>query len=123
MPTSRLLIVDDYDELREVIAMALAAEGFEIAEARSGTEALNALRESPPDLMILDIGLPDIDGVTVCEEARKFTDIPILMLTGDASPNTAARLLDLGATDYVRKPVALVELTARVRAALRDQPE
>ena len=123
MPTSRLLIVDDYDELREVIAMALTAEGFEIAEARSGTEALNALRESPPDLMILDIGLPDIDGVTVCEEARKFTDIPILMLTGDTSPNTAARLLDLGATDYVRKPVALVELTARVRAALRDQPE
>ena len=123
MAPPRLLIVDDYDELREVIAMALSAEGFEITEARSGTEALKLLRESLPDLMILDIGLPDIDGVTVCEEARKFTDIPILMLTGDTSANTAARLLDLGATDYLRKPVALVELTARVRAALRDHAE
>ena len=123
MAPPRLLIVDDYDELREVIAMALSAEGFEVAEARCGTEALNLLRESPPDLMILDIGLPDIDGLAVCEEARKFTDIPILMLTGDASANTAARLLDLGATDYLRKPVALVELTARVRAALRDHAE
>ncbi|HJN19079.1 MAG TPA: response regulator transcription factor, partial [Armatimonadota bacterium] len=119
MDKQHLLVVDDYDDLRELIVFALMAEGFKVTEACNGAEALEAISSLSPDLVILDIGLPDIDGIEVCKRARETTDVSILMLTGEMSADVAAQTLDAGATDYVRKPVELVELTARIRAALR----
>ncbi len=119
MENAHVLVVDDYNDFRELVAFVLTNEGYRVTEAATGKDALEAIRLASPDLIILDIGLPDIDGVEVCREARKTTDVPILMLTGELSAGVAAKTLDVGATDYIRKPVELVELAARVRAALR----
>jgi len=116
---ARVLVVDDEPHVRDVIARKLGSEGHEVVTTGSGAEALKLVAETKPDLILLDIGLPDVDGVSVCQEARQHTTAPILMLTGEASPAVAVRALDVGATDYVRKPVDLGELAARVRAALR----
>ncbi|MGQ9729939.1 MAG: response regulator transcription factor [Candidatus Zipacnadales bacterium] len=116
---ARILLVDDEPHLRDMITRKLTLEGYEVLATGSGAEALKLVAEAHPDLILLDIGLPDINGVSVCEEARQQTTAPILMLTGEVSPTVAVRALDLGATDYVRKPVDLNELVARIRAALR----
>jgi len=116
---ARVLVVEDEPHIRDVIARKLAGEGHEVAATGSGAEALRLIAEGRPDAILLDIGLPDVDGVSVCEEARRLTSAPIVMLTGEASPQMAVRALDVGASDYVRKPVDLGELAARVRAALR----
>jgi two-component system OmpR family response regulator/two-component system alkaline phosphatase synthesis response regulator PhoP len=117
----RLLLVEDDEAVREVVAWKFEAEGFEVVATGSGAEGLRHIDAHKPDLILLDIGLPDVDGVSVCQEARRKTQAPIIILTGEASPLVAVRALDLGATDYVRKPVDLAELAARARAALRAQ--
>jgi len=120
MTACRVLIAEDQKELRELIIQKLTDEGFEPTGSGTGAKALELVREWIPSVIILDIGLPDVDGVSVCQEARKLTEAPILMLTADSSPATAVRALGSGATDYVRKPVDLDELVARMRAALRS---
>lgn len=115
----RVLVVEDEPHIRDVIVRKLEGEGYEVQGTGLGAEALKLLESAAPSLVLLDIGLPDIDGVSVCQEARRLTAAPILMLTGEPSPAVAVRALDVGANDYVRKPVDLGELAARVRAALR----
>ncbi len=115
----RLLVVEDEEHVRAVITRKFRAEGYEVFEAETGAEGLHLVEEEKPDVILLDIRLPDIDGVSVCQEARRMTSVPILMLTAEVAPETAIRALAVGANDYIRKPVDLGELVARVQAALR----
>ncbi len=119
MASIRLLMVDDDEDLCELAKRRFTKEGYELTVASTGAEGLRILREAKPSAIILDVGLPDTDGVTLCREVRRMSEAPILMLTADVSATTAVETLELGATDYVRKPVDLGELVARVRAALR----
>jgi DNA-binding response OmpR family regulator len=116
----RVLLVEDDRDIAEPLARALAREGYEVAEAQDGWLALDAVLGSPPDLIILDIGLPGLNGLDVCRHVRETRpDVPILMLTArDGELETIAGL-DAGADDYVTKPFRLAVLLARVRAMLR----
>lgn len=115
---ARLLIVDDDAKITSMLKRALTYEGYDVEIAANGHQAL-ALAANNPDLIILDIMLPGIDGLSVCRQIRSNSDIPILMLT--ARDDTADRVigLDTGADDYLVKPFALEELLARIRALLR----
>ncbi|MGC8837394.1 MAG: response regulator transcription factor [Anaerolineae bacterium] len=115
-----VLIVEDEPKIADFLRRGLTFEGYQVRVAYTGEEALAMVRESPPDLVILDIMLPGIDGLEVCRRLRKnHPDLPILMLTArDAIPDRVAGL-DAGADDYLVKPFALDELLARLRALLR----
>ncbi len=114
-----LLIVDDDPRIRSVVGRGLRFEGFVVTFAEDGDGALRSARDDPPDLIILDIMLPGIDGLEVCRRLRRGTNVPILMLTArDAVPDRIAGL-NSGADDYLVKPFDFDELLARVRALLR----
>lgn len=115
----RILVVDDEPELRQMLQRYLEAEGFDVAEADDGEAALSRLRSSPPDLMILDVGLPGTDGFTILQETRKLSDVPVIMLTARAEEVDRVIGLTIGADDYIAKPFSPRELVARVRAVLR----
>jgi DNA-binding response OmpR family regulator len=114
-----LLIVEDADDLRDLFARVFRQEGYEVTAAATGAEALALSRRAPPHAILLDLGLPDVDGMNVLTELRRANGALIVVVTGQTSPAMAAKALDSGAADYVRKPVDLGELAARVRAALR----
>jgi DNA-binding response OmpR family regulator len=97
----------------------LEAHGFDAIICRDGTEALEAFEASEPALVILDVRMPRVDGLSICRELRLISDVPVLMLTGLEDESTAAEALDIGADDYVRKPFGVNELVARIRAILR----
>jgi two-component system KDP operon response regulator KdpE len=119
-PAGRLLIVDDDYSVRRALHMTLYAQGFEITEASTGTEALSLARAVRYDAVLLDINMPGRDGVEVCRELRKlFPRLAILMLTVRSSEDDRVGALDAGADDYVVKPFQIRELTARIRAAVR----
>jgi DNA-binding response OmpR family regulator len=117
---TRVLLVEDDHDIAEPLARALAREGYEVSAAGDGRVALQEILDLPPDLIILDIGLPGMDGLDVCRHVRDVRpQVPILMLTArDGELETVAGL-DAGADDYVTKPFRLAELLARVRAMLR----
>jgi two-component system response regulator MprA len=116
---ARILVVDDDRRITAMLRRALAYEGYEVALAADGAAGLLAARESPPDLVILDVMMPGINGLEVCRRIQAGGDVPILMLTArDTIPDRVAGL-DAGADDYLVKPFALEELLARVRALLR----
>lgn len=115
----RILVVDDEPELRRMLRRYLDAEGFEVAEATDGETALSRIRDAPPDLIVLDVGLPDIDGFAVLQEIRKTSQIPVIMLTARAEEVDRVVGLTIGADDYMSKPFSPRELAARVRAVLR----
>ncbi len=119
-----ILVVDDEPTLRETLAEALDADGFRVVTAADGREALAQFREHQPDLVVLDLMLPELSGVEVCRILRRESGVPILMLTAKSSEIDKVLGLELGADDYVTKPFSLRELTARIRALLRriDQP-
>lgn len=119
MARQRLLIVEDVDDLRILFARAFRQEGYEVIEAATGAEALAVSCRAPPHAILLDLGLPDVDGLSILNELRRLSRVPIVVVTGQMSPAVAAEALDSGAVDYVRKPVDLRELAARMRAALR----
>jgi DNA-binding response OmpR family regulator len=119
-----ILVVDDEPTLRETLAEALDADGFRVVTAADGREALARFREHRPDLVVLDLMLPELSGVEVCRILRQESGVPILMLTAKSSEIDKVLGLELGADDYVTKPFSLRELTARIHALLRrtEQP-
>ncbi len=116
----RLLIVDDDRALRDALRRALTLGGYEVQTAASGVEALDLVAQSPPDALVLDVAMPEIDGLEVCRRLRRVcNELPILMLTAKDSIADRIDGLDAGADDYVVKPFDLGELRARLRALLR----
>jgi two-component system KDP operon response regulator KdpE len=114
-----ILIVEDEADLVRALRINLRARQYEVLTARTGREALALAASHPPDAIILDLGLPDIDGTEVIVELRRWCRAPIIVLSGRASPGDKIGALDVGADDYVTKPFAMAELLARLRAALR----
>jgi len=117
----RLLLVDDDPDIRTSVRVAFELQwrDLEVLEAASGAEGLRLVEERRPDLVLLDVGLPDLDGFAVLREIRSFTAVPVIMLTARDEPIDTVRGLEAGADDYVAKPFDHLELTARVRAVLR----
>jgi two-component system, OmpR family, KDP operon response regulator KdpE len=114
-----ILLVEDQPELVRALRINLRARQYEVITARTGREALALAASHPPDAIILDLGLPDIDGTEVIVELRRWCKAPIIVLSGRTSPGDKIGALDVGADDYVTKPFAMAELLARLRAALR----
>ena len=114
-----VLIVEDQPELLRALRINLRARQYDVLTARTGREALALAASQPPDAVILDLGLPDIDGTEVIVELRRWSRAPIIVLSGRSSPGDKIGALDVGADDYVTKPFAMGELLARLRAALR----
>lgn len=119
MNPSSILVVDDEPQIRRVLRTIVSSNGYSVAEAKSGEEALEKIREARPDLVLLDVNLPGISGLDTCREIRRSVDIPIIMLTVRNSERDKVQALDAGADDYVVKPFGAEELLARIRAALR----
>ena len=116
---TKILIVEDEKILRETLAYNLTNQGFELSTAGNGNDALEIMRTEPPDLMILDIMLPGMDGFEICRQVRTKSNIPILMLTARDSEIDRVVGLEVGADDYMVKPFSMRELVARVKAMLR----
>jgi two-component system, OmpR family, KDP operon response regulator KdpE len=114
-----ILLVEDQPELVRALRINLRARQYDVVTARTGREALALAASHPPDAIILDLGLPDIDGTEVIVELRRWCKAPIIVLSGRTSPGDKIGALDVGADDYVTKPFAMAELLARLRAALR----
>jgi len=114
-----ILIVEDEIKIAEILKLYLEKEGFRITHSLTGTDALSIISNDRPDLIILDLILPDMEGEELCSIIKKEHDIPILMLTAKSSEDEKVRGLDLGADDYVVKPFSPKELMARIRAILR----
>ena len=117
-----VLVVDDEPAIRRTVSAGLRARGYDVRTATTGEEAVQGVAADPPDLVILDLGLPDIDGVQVCRRLRAWTQVPIVVLSAEASDYRKVLALDEGADDYVTKPFSMPELLARVRVALRHRP-
>jgi two-component system KDP operon response regulator KdpE len=115
----RVLVVEDQPQLLRALRINLRARQYEVLTAAAGREALAAAAASPPDAVILDLGLPDIDGISVITAFRAWSRAPIIVLSGRTSPGDKIGALDAGADDYVTKPFEMAELLARLRAALR----
>jgi DNA-binding response OmpR family regulator len=118
----RVLIVEDDEEIVDVLRRTLRAEGYEVRAALDGPEALEDLDEFAPDLVVLDLGLPGMDGMEVMGRIRESSEVPVLMLTARADPEDRVAGLDTGADDYLIKPFDRAELLARIRALLRRHP-
>jgi two-component system alkaline phosphatase synthesis response regulator PhoP len=122
MASKKVLVVDDDVKTVELVRLYLDRDGYQVLTAYDGVEALRLARESYPDLIVLDLMLPDIDGLEVCRTLRHESDVPIIMLTARTTDQDKLTGLDLGADDYVTKPFSPKELAARVRAVLRRLP-
>ncbi|HEX7168835.1 MAG TPA: response regulator transcription factor [Acidimicrobiales bacterium] len=116
-----VLVVDDEPVITRALTAALEARGHRVALAATGMEALAEVATRTPDVVILDLGLPDIDGIEVCRQLRAWTDTPIIVLTAQGAESSKVEALDVGADDYVTKPFSTPELLARVRVALRHR--
>jgi len=118
----RILVVDDEPQIRRILRTTLTSAGYEVDDARSGEAALEKVREFRPDLVLLDINMPGIGGLSACQAIRADTNIAIIMLTVRNSEEDKVRALDAGADDFVTKPFSTPELLARIRATLRRVP-
>src|SRR6201992_1295183 len=116
---TRVLVVDDEPQILRALRINLRARQYEVMVAANGTPALDLAARHPPDLVILDLGLPDLDGVEVIGGLRGWTDAPIIVLSGRADSTDKVEALDAGAADYVTKPFGMDELLARMRAVSR----
>ena len=122
MPGKRVLVVDDDVKTVELVKLYLNRDGYRVITAYDGNEALKQARESQPDLIVLDLMLPGINGLEICRILREESDVPIIMLTALTTDDDRLKGLDIGADDYVTKPFSPRELAARVRAVLRRLP-
>jgi two-component system KDP operon response regulator KdpE len=116
---ARILVVDDEIEIVRALQRSLTAHGYEVFTAGSGEEALDAIIQHRPDLMLLDLGLPGISGLEVCKRVRSQSNLPIIVLSVKGAERDKVQALDLGADDYVPKPFGIEEVLARIRVALR----
>ena len=122
LATGRVLVVEDDAEIADVLRRTLRQEGHEVRAAGDGVEALTVAEQFVPDLVILDLGLPRLDGVEVCRRLREASDVPILILTARGETDDRVVGLDSGADDYLVKPFERQELLARLRALMRRRP-
>ena len=116
-----VLVVDDEPAILRALRPALSARGFRVDVARTGQEALDRAAVQPPDVIVLDLGLPDIDGLDVLRRLREWSEVPVVVLTAEGAEDRKVRALDDGADDYVTKPFSTPELLARLRVALRHR--
>lgn len=116
---TKILIIDDERQIRRFLSISLGSQGYDIVEATSGLAGLEAAALSPPDVIILDLGLPDLDGLVVLERLRDFFVGPIIVLSIRSSERDKVAALDLGCNDYISKPFGVNELLARIRAHIR----
>ncbi len=116
---ARILIVDDEKQIRRMLKAALEGYGYDISEAASGHEGLSQVSIFHPDIVILDLGLPDLDGIEVIKRLREWTQVPVIVLSVREHEDDKINALDAGADDYVTKPFSMGELLARLRVALR----
>ena len=122
MSLGRVLVVDDEPQIRRVLRSLLTARGYEVHDARTGEDALESIRDSRFDLVLLDVNMPGMSGLAACREIRAGSEVAIIMLTVSESEEDKVAALDAGADDYVTKPFGTPELLARIRAALRRLP-
>lgn len=115
----RILVIDDEPQIRKFLEISLRAQGYVVDQAENGKNGLAVLATQGADLVILDIGLPDLDGHEVLRELRQWSQVPVIMLTVRAGESEKVSALDAGANDYVTKPFGIQELMARIRALLR----
>jgi len=116
-----VLVVDDEPAIIRALTAALTARGYGVATAATGQDALDHVMSATPTAIVLDLGLPDVDGVEVCRRIRTWSDVPIIVLTAEGSEARKVAALDEGADDYVTKPFSMPELLARLRVALRHR--
>ncbi|WP_295474949.1 response regulator [uncultured Pseudomonas sp.] len=121
--TSTILVIDDEPQIRKFLRISLASQGYKVLEAANGAEGLNQAALNRPDLVVLDLGLPDMDGQQLLVELREWLHVPVMVLSVRASEAQKVQALDGGANDYVTKPFGIQEFLARVRALLRQRPE
>ncbi|WP_062205525.1 response regulator [Aureimonas sp. AU12] len=121
MTRQTILVVDDEPAIHRFLKPSLTAEGYHVVQAMNGMQALSMATELKPDALVLDLGLPDIDGMAVIQRLRRTSDVPIVVLSARDRESEKVRALDLGADDYVEKPFGVGELMARLRAALRHR--
>ncbi len=119
MTAERILVVDDDRALLRVLTIGLAARGYDVVTARTGLDGVVQASLRQPDVIVLDLSLPDLDGVEVCGRIREFSEVPILVLSALGSEDRKVDALDRGADDYVTKPFGMAELEARLRVLLR----
>jgi DNA-binding response OmpR family regulator len=122
MKETRIMIVDDDPSIRKFVRANLEARGYKVLLAADGEEALQIIERELPDLILLDIMMPKMDGFTVCRRLREWSKVPILMLTARDNENDKVSCLDAGADDYIIKPFSLRELLSRIKAVLRRSP-
>lgn len=122
MEQRTILVVDDDNGLRELIRINLEHEGYGVIQAANGVQCVQSVREQRPDMVILDVMMPEMDGVEACGKVREFSQVPILMLTAKVQSDDVITGLDRGADDYLLKPFNMDELSARIRALLRRVP-
>ena len=116
---TKILIVDDDPALLKALRIGLTARGDEVATAHTGTDAITQVALLSPDLVILDLGLPDLDGLEVCRRIREFSDVPVVILSAYGDERRKVEALDGGADDFITKPFGMAELEARLRVAIR----
>ena len=119
----RILIVDDEPQITRVLRRSLTTHGYDVRSAADGESALETLGDWPPDLVITDLSMPNMNGLELCKRLRSFSQIPIVVLSVRGEEQIKVEALDAGADDYVTKPFSMDELLARIRAALRRAPE
>ncbi|HEV2362315.1 MAG TPA: response regulator transcription factor [Acidimicrobiales bacterium] len=117
--TGKVLLVDDDTALLRALRIGLVARGYEVSTAVTGSDGLSRAALDAPDVVVLDLGLPDMDGIEVCRRIRQWSEVPIVVLSAAGSEETKVQALDGGADDYVTKPFGMAELEARLRVALR----
>jgi two-component system KDP operon response regulator KdpE len=118
-----VLVVDDEPQIRRALSLNLGARGYEVFEAATGEAALQRVASEHPDLVLLDLGLPGMNGIMVLEALRGWTNVPVIVVTARDDERSKVRALDVGADDYVTKPFGMAELLARLRAVLRRAPD
>ncbi|KPK92853.1 MAG: hypothetical protein AMJ88_09615 [Anaerolineae bacterium SM23_ 63] len=115
----RILVVDDDPNILDFLSMYLGSEGYDVLTALDGQQALSVIEREVPDLVLLDIMMPSVDGLTICEQVREYSPVPIIIISALGREEQKVKALDLGADDYLTKPFGIQELLARVRVALR----